>query len=352
MKESPSALTKPIIICGPCSAESHSQMLICANDVAKGGITWFRAGVWKPRTRPSTFEGVGEQGLVWLKDIKEKFSLKVCTEIASPYHLELCLRYGVDAVWIGARTCANPFSVQEIADALKGVKNICVGVKNSPIPNINTWLGSIERLEKAGSKEVVAIHRGFELENNGIYRQNPLWRIPLELKRLRKDLKIICDPSHIAGKRELVKDVAQNAISIGFDGLMIETHPMPNEAKTDALQQLYSSSIKDFIEQLVFPTLEKQGDEYLKLYRQEITEIDQKICALLGERMQLSRQIATIKSKNNMSIFQLNRWQEVLNNIIQTSKKYNLEKDFIKEIYTLIHQESIQVQTKTNNLTT
>lgn len=247
MKESPSALTKPIIICGPCSAESHSQMLICANDVAKAGLTWFRAGVWKPRTRPSTFEGVGEQGLVWLKDIKEKFSLKICTEIASPYHLELCLRYGVDAVWIGARTCANPFSVQEIADALKGVKNISVWVKNSPIPNINTWLGSIERLEKAGCKEVVAIHRGFELENNGIYRQTPLWRIPLELKRLRKDLKIICDPSHIAGKRELVKDVAQNAISIGFDGLMIETHPMPNEAKTDALQQLSSSSIKDFI---------------------------------------------------------------------------------------------------------
>lgn len=351
MKESPSALTKPIIICGPCSAESHSQMLICANDVAKAGLTWFRAGVWKPRTRPSTFEGVGEQGLVWLKDIKEKFSLKICTEIASPYHLELCLRYGVDAVWIGARTCANPFSVQEIADALKGVKNISVWVKNSPIPNINTWLGSIERLEKAGCKEVVAIHRGFELENNGIYRQTPLWRIPLELKRLRKDLKIICDPSHIAGKRELVKDVAQNAISIGFDGLMIETHPMPNEAKTDALQQLSSSSIKDFISQLVFPTLEKQGDEYLKLYRQEITEIDQKICALLGDRMQLSRKIATIKSKNNMSIFQLNRWQEVLDNIIQTSKKYNLEEDFIKEIYTLIHQESIQVQTKTKNLT-
>lgn len=351
MKESPSALTKPIIICGPCSAESHSQMLICANDVAKAGLTWFRAGVWKPRTRPSTFEGVGEQGLVWLKDIKEKFSLKVCTEIATPYHLELCLRYGVDAVWIGARTCANPFSVQEIADALKGVKNISVWVKNSPIPNINTWLGSIERLEKAGCKGVVAIHRGFELENNGIYRQNPLWRIPLELKRLRKDLKIICDPSHIAGKRELVKDVAQNSISIGFDGLMIETHPMPNEAKTDALQQLSSSSIKDFISQLVFPTLEKQGDEYLKLYRQEITEIDQKICALLGDRMQLSRKIATIKSKNNMSIFQLNRWQEVLDNIIQTSKKYNLEEDFIKEIYTLIHQESIQVQTKTKNLT-
>ncbi len=351
MKESPSALTKPIIVCGPCSAESHSQMLICANDVAKAGLTWFRAGVWKPRTRPSTFEGVGEQGLVWLKDIKEKFSLKVCTEIASPYHLELCLRYGVDAVWIGARTCANPFSVQEIADALKGVKNISVWVKNSPIPNINTWLGSIERLEKAGCKGVVAIHRGFELENNGIYRQNPLWRIPLELKRLRKDLKIICDPSHIAGKRELVKDVAQNAISIGFDGLMIETHPMPNEAKTDALQQLSSFSIKDFISQLVFPTLEKQGDEYLKLYRQEITEIDQKICALLGDRMQLSKKIATIKSKNNMSIFQLNRWQEVLDNIIQTSKKYNLEEDFIKEIYTLIHQESIQVQTKTKNLT-
>lgn len=351
MKESPSALTKPIIICGPCSAESHSQMLICANDVAKAGLTWFRAGVWKPRTRPSTFEGVGEQGLVWLKDIKEKFSLKVCTEIASPYHLELCLRYGVDAVWIGARTCANPFSVQEIADALKGVKNISVWVKNSPIPNINTWLGCIERLEKVGCKEVFAIHRGFELENNGIYRQNPLWRIPLELKRLRKDLKIICDPSHIAGKRELVKDVAQNAISIGFDGLMIETHPMPNEAKTDALQQLSSSSIKDFISQLVFPTLEKQGDEYLKLYRQEITEIDQKICALLGDRMQLSRKIATIKSKNNMSIFQLNRWQEVLDNIIQTSKKYNLEEDFIKEIYTLIHQESIQIQTKTKNLT-
>lgn len=347
MKESPSALTKPVIICGPCSAESHSQMLVCAEDVANAGITWFRAGVWKPRTRPNGFEGIGEQGLIWLKEIKEKFSLNICTEIASPYHLELCLKYGLNAVWIGARTCANPFSVQEIADALKGVKNISVWVKNSPIPNINTWLGSIERLEKAGCKDVIAIHRGFELENNGMYRQNPLWRIPLELKRLRKDLKIICDPSHIAGKKELVKDVAQNAISIGFDGLMIETHPKPNEAKTDAQQQLSSSCIKEFIDQLVFPTtLDKQGNEYIELYRQEINEIDQKICTLLGERMQLSKKIASIKSKNNMSIFQLNRWQEVLNNIVQTGKNHNLNEDFIKEIYTLIHQESIQVQTK------
>ncbi len=345
MKESLSVLTKPIIICGPCSAESFSQTDICAKDVAKSGVSLFRAGIWKPRTRPNGFEGVGEQGLVWLKKVKEKYHLSVCTEVASPFHVELCLKYGMDAVWLGARTASNPFSVQEIAESLKGVTNLSVLIKNPPIPNINTWLGSIERIEKSGMGDVVAIHRGFELENNGIYRQSPLWRIPLELKRLRRDIKIICDPSHIAGKRELVKEVANCAINIGFDGLMIETHPNPPVAKTDADQQLYSSTIKNFIDNLRFPTLEDKNDEYLRIYREEINEIDKKICALIGERMLLSRKIAQVKIKNNMSVFQLNRWQEVLDNIVKTSKKYDIDEDFIKEIYTLIHQESVNVQT-------
>ncbi|MDO5759978.1 MAG: bifunctional 3-deoxy-7-phosphoheptulonate synthase/chorismate mutase type II [Bacteroidota bacterium] len=346
MKEYLSASTKPIIICGPCSAESYSQMQVCANDVAKAGVGWFRAGIWKPRTRPNSFEGIGEEGLLWLKEIKEQFPLKVCTEVASPYHLELCLKYGIDAIWIGARTCANPFSVQEIANSLQGIKDISVLVKNPPIPNVSTWLGSLERIEKAGCEDLIAIHRGFELGNNGIYRQSPDWRIPLELKRLRKDLKIICDPSHIAGKRELVKEISQCALSIGFDGLMIETHPNPPQAQTDKSQQLYSSTLKDFIAQLSFPSLLEKKNESLTLYRQEINDIDQKLCALLGERMQMSKKIAKIKLENNMSVFQLSRWQEVLNNMIQQGKDYELSEDFIKEIYTLIHQESIRVQTR------
>lgn len=344
MKEYLSASTKPILICGPCSAESHQQVLQTAKDVKEAGVTWFRAGIWKPRTRPNSFEGIGEVGLQWLKEVQQTLSLKVCTEVAKPFHVEECLKAGINAVWIGARTCSNPFSVQEIAESLKGVDNLSVLIKNPTTPDIHLWLGAIERIEKTGVKDIVAVHRGFALENNSSYRQTPLWRIPIELQRLRRDIKIICDPSHIAGKREYVKEIALSAASIGFAGLMIETHNNPLQAKTDNNQQLFSKDLKEFLSSINFPNNKEVNSNELEAYRQEINDIDKNICNLLSERMNLSKQIAEIKIAKNMTVFQPNRWQEVMDSIISISKKQGLNEDFIEEIYNIIHQESIKTQ--------
>lgn len=344
MKEYLSASTKPILICGPCSAESEQQVLQTAKDIKEAGITWYRAGIWKPRTRPNNFEGVGEVGLQWLKEIQQTFSLKVCTEVAKPFHVEECLKAGIDAVWIGARTCSNPFSVQEIAESLKGVNNLSVLIKNPTTPDTHLWLGAIERIEKAGVKDIVAIHRGFALENNSMYRQTPLWRIPIELQRLRRDIKIICDPSHIAGKREFVKEIAVCAASIGFAGLMIEVHNNPLQAKTDSAQQLFSKDLKTFLSSINFPNNKEITSNELEIYRQEINDIDKNICNLLSERMNLSKQIAEIKIAKDMTVFQPNRWQEVMDKIISISKEQGLNKEFIEEIYNVIHQESIKIQ--------
>ncbi len=344
MKEYLSASTKPILICGPCSAENRDQVLKSAKDVKEAGVKWFRAGIWKPRTRPNSFEGVGVIGLQWLKEVQQRFSLQVCTEAAKPSHVEECLKAGLNAVWIGARTCSNPFSVEEIAESLRGVDNISLLIKNPITPDVHLWLGAIERMEKAGVKDIIAVHRGFALENNSLYRQSPLWRIPIELQRLRRDIKIICDPSHIAGKREYVKEIALSAASIGFAGLMIETHNNPNEAKTDSLQQLYSKDLKAFLSSIKFPDNTETNNNELEIYRQEINDIDKNICSLLSDRMQLSKQIAEIKLSKNMTVFQPNRWQQVIEKIVSLSQEQGLSKEFIEEIYNIIHQESIKVQ--------
>lgn len=354
MKTSKSTLIdNSIIICGPCSAESEEQLTTIASLLKPCKIDYFRAGLWKPRTMPSSFEGVGEKGLPWLKRIQKDFNLKVCTEIATPYHIEQCLEYDIDALWIGARTTSNPFSMQDIAESLKGVEKT-IFVKNPLNPDIKLWIGAIERLKKAGINNIVAIHRGFSLYDNGKYRQTPLWKIPVELKREFPELKIICDPSHIAGKREYILELSQMAMNIGFDGLMIEVHNNPNEAKTDALQQITPYDFIHLINNLIIPQRNDTiNNTSLNVLRQEINEIDNIIINSIAKRMNISKEIASIKEENNLTVFQPKRWQEILEKILLNGEKQGLTKDFMKEIYEIIHQESIKTQNsiinKSNN---
>lgn len=343
MIKSQSVLTKPIYICGPCSAENREQVLCSAKEIAKTGVQWFRAGLWKPRTRPSCFEGVGDSGLSWLTEVKEQYNINVCTEVANPSHVEQCLKHNIDGLWLGARTTSNPFSVEEIAQSLKGVNNITIMIKNPMIADMKLWLGAIERMEKQGIKNILAIHRGFTLADNKPYRQTPLWRIPIELKQERKDLKIICDPSHIAGKREYVREIAEQAANIGFDGLMIETHCSPSSALTDSEQQITPKELENLIFSIHFPENTGSSDK-LSALREEINEADNTIIDALAKRMHLSQSIAKIKQEENMTVFQHSRWQEVLNRIISQAQNHSLNDTFVKEIYEIIHQESIKVQ--------
>ncbi len=332
-----------ILVCGPCSAESFEQVYQTAQNIKDLGVTYFRAGLWKPRTRPGGFEGVKEQGLAWLSRVKKDFNLKICTEIANPYMAEQCLENGFDAVWIGARTTQNPFLIEDIAQSLDK-SNMTVMVKNPLNPDIALWLGAIERFEKHGIKNIIAVHRGFSLSINK-YRQTPLWRIPLELKRLRNDIPIICDPSHISGKADLVREIAFNAISTGFDGLMIETHINPSAALTDKEQQLNTNQLKQLLQNLPIIDKNKNEDiEELGLLRKQINDIDNSIIEFLSERMTVSRKIAQVKKDKNLQIFQSKRWQEVLESITKNAKNNDLEASFVKELYEIIHQESIQQQ--------
>ena len=303
----------------------------------------FRAGLWKPRTRPSAFEGVGEEGLAWLSEVQKTFGLRVCTEVASAEHVELCRKSGVDALWIGARTSGNPFSMQEIAEALSGTDKP-IFVKNPLNPDLKLWIGAMERLQKSNCRNVYAIHRGFSLADNGIYRQSPLWQIPIELRRLMPELKILCDPSHIAGKRELVFELAQTAMNLCFDGLMVEMHPCPEEAKTDALQQLTPEQLHNLIDGLNITREEDQRQTDLELLREKIDKIDTEIIGLLGKRMQISRQVSHIKKQKNMSVLQINRWDKLLKERMQQAEPKGLNGEFIKEIFEQIHKESVFIQ--------
>ena len=303
----------------------------------------FRAGLWKPRTRPSAFEGVGEEGLAWLSEVQKTFGLRVCTEVASAEHVELCRKSGVDALWIGARTSGNPFSMQEIAEALSGTDKP-IFVKNPLNPDLKLWIGAMERLQKSNCRNVYAIHRGFSLADNGIYRQSPLWQIPIELRRLMPELKILCDPSHIAGKRELVFELAQTAMNLCFDGLMVEMHPCPEEAKTDALQQLTPEQLHNLIDGLKITREEDQRQTDLELLREKIDKIDTEIIGLLGKRMQISRQVSHIKKQKNMSVLQINRWDKLLKERMQQAEPKGLNGEFIKEIFEQIHKESVFIQ--------
>ncbi len=335
--------TDKLLIAGPCSAESREMLMSAAARLVVYPNVLFRAGLWKPRTRPSAFEGVGEEGLAWLSEVQKTFGLRVCTEVASAEHVELCRKSGVDALWIGARTSGNPFSMQEIAEALSGTDKP-IFVKNPLNPDLKLWIGAMERLQKSNCRNVYAIHRGFSLADNGIYRQSPLWQIPIELRRLMPELKILCDPSHIAGKRELVFELAQTAMNLCFDGLMVEMHPCPEEAKTDALQQLTPEQLHNLIDGLKITREEDQRQTDLELLRERIDKIDTEIIGLLGKRMQISRQVSHIKKQKNMSVLQINRWDKLLKERMQQAEPKGLNGEFIKEIFEQIHKESVFIQ--------
>lgn len=338
---------QPFIIAGPCSAETREQVLNTALSLSKIPVHLFRAGVWKPRTRPGSFEGQGKEALEWLKEIKATYNLSTTIEVAEPEHVEMALKYGIDALWIGARTTVNPFQVQRIADALKGT-NIPMMVKNPVNPDVDLWQGAIERLERIGISNIAAIHRGFSsYKAISPYRNQPNWPIPIELKRRKPDLPVICDPSHITGKRELVPDIAQKAINMGFDGLMIETHPNPPEAWSDAEQQIAPETLFTLLQQLVVRSHTAPGSNEsltLEYMRQMMDSLDAEIIDLIARRMELSERIGTIKKDCNVTVYQPERWSEIVKTRGEMADKLNISRDFIIALYEKIHDESIKKQ--------
>lgn len=336
---------KPTIIAGPCSAESRQQLLAVAESVVQEPrISMMRFGVWKPRTRPGGFEGMGEPALQWAKELKDKYpSLRLCCEVARPEHVELCLQYDIDAVWIGARTSVNPFIVGELAEALRGTP-LAVMVKNPITPDISLWLGAIERIQQAGVDDIAAIHRGFSTYNNFGYRNNPLWEIPIELKRRLPEMPLLCDPSHIGGRRDLVAPLAQMALDLHYDGLIVECHPDPDKALTDSAQQITPDELKVLLDNLKPHTYNETGPSDLQRMREQLDVIDAEILRLLGQRMKISKDIGTIKRAHNMPIFQPHRWQQVLDRQMQAATDIGLDPEFVRELTEKIHSESLRVQ--------
>ena len=344
--------SRPLIISGPCSAESREQIMQTAKALANTGIvTVFRSGLWKPRTRPDSFEGVGEKGFQWLKEVKKETGLLTCVEVATPEHVELSVINDIDILWIGARTTVNPFSVQEIADALKGI-DIPVMIKNPVNPDLKLWLGAIERINNAGIDKIIAVHRGFYSYESAPYRNAPIWEIPIELMRLCPDLPIICDPSHISGNSFLLASVSQKALDLDMDGLIIESHIDPSSALSDNEQQITPSELKNLINQLVIRTNTTNNSEFinkLEEFRFEIDKIDAELIQLLSKRMNIIEQIGEYKKENNITILQIKRWNNIIHESIEMGCKLGLNKEFLLSILRLIHEESIQKQTEIFN---
>lgn len=339
---------KPFLIAGPCSAETREQLWQTAEAMQGIPFQLFRAGVWKPRTRPGSFEGKGEEALVWLREIKQQFNYKISVEVAEAEHVALALKYGIDSVWIGARTTVNPFQVQHIADALRGV-NIPVMIKNPVNPDVDLWQGGIERIMAAGVKDIAAIHRGFSTyKTTNNYRNLPNWIIPIELRRRFAQLPIFCDPSHITGKASLVAQVAQKAMNIGFDGLMIETHIQPKAAWTDAAQQLTPQELQQLLEHLLIRKgLAPDDNLELEYLRQVADNIDAELIDLLARRMEISAQMGHIKRLNNITAYQPERWREILETRCEQGHKLSLDKQYIAALWQIIHDESIKKQLET-----
>lgn len=337
----------PWIIAGPCSAETEQQVILTARELAKSpNVKVFRAGLWKPRTRPDSFEGVGKIGLAWLKNVKAETSLLTTTEVANTKHIELCLENNVDILWVGARTTVNPFVVQEIANALKGV-DIPILVKNPINAELGLWLGAIERLYHAGIKKLAAIHRGFSTYIEMDYRNRPNWQIPIELKRLLPNLPLICDPSHIAGNRDLIEPISQMALDFGIKGLMIETHINPDEALSDSKQQITPQALIELLERLRARDKEfadKQLKRRIAHLRAAITQVDSRIIQDLAERMKWVEEIGRLKQQHNISVLQLNRWESLLEDHIAKAQQTGLEGEFIKAIFELIHAQAVKKQ--------
>ena len=338
---------KPYVIAGPCSAESEEQILQIAKEL-KGTADVFRAGVWKPRTKPNSFEGIGKDSLKWMQQAQLQTGMKVATEVATAKHVELCLDAGIDMLWIGARTTVNPFYVQEIAEALKGV-DIPVFVKNPIHPELGLWLGAFERLNKVGVKQLSAIHRGFYSYEKSAFRNDPKWELPIKLREEVRDLPIICDPSHIAGSAALIEDVSQTAMDINLDGLMIETHNNPTAALSDADQQIPPNHLKEILNNLVVRATKLRDDVFrneLLNFRNQIDLLDNKIVSILNDRKKIVEEIANFKAKNQLTIFQIDRWFDILHNRKQLAKELGIDEQMIAEIFELIHKYSILTQTK------
>lgn len=333
---------RPIVIAGPCSAESREQVLKTAEELSRYGVKIFRAGIWKPRTKPGGFEGMGTVALPWLREVKEKFGMLVSTEVANREHVFEAVKAGIDILWIGARTAANPFAMQDIADALRGT-NIPVLVKNPVNPDLELWCGAIERLVNAGITRVGVIHRGFSTYDQKLYRNLPIWHIPIELRRRYPNITMFCDPSHIGGRRELVAPISQQAMELKFDGLMIESHCNPDEALSDAAQQI-TPSILDYTIKMLIVRENAHTTENISILRQQIDEVDDQLLTLLAKRARISTEIGTYKKENKMPVLQPGRYNEILEARAQKGAKMELDKEFVMAIMKLIHEESVRIQ--------
>ena len=342
---------RPFVIAGPCSVETEEQTHTIIQSLKKEGKTQLiRGGIWKPRTRPDSFEGIGEQGLPWISEASKKVGIPFAVEVANAKHVEIALQHGTDVLWIGARTTVNPFAVQEIADALKGT-SIPVMIKNPINPDVNLWIGAFERLQQAGISDLTAIHRGFSVYKHDTYRNVPTWEIPIALKQELAEIPLICDPSHIAGRTDLLLEVSQKAMDLNYNGLMIETHPTPTLAWSDAKQQITSEVLTELLNKLVLRSnvMEQRSFEELDNFRKLVHTLDSELFDILMKRMQISEEIGRFKKEHNITILQEEHWKKLLESRLLMAKSLNLSDDFVRSILDAIHLESITRQISVMN---
>lgn len=340
----------PYIIAGPCSVETPIQLEEIVQNLSKNtSIKMIRAGVWKPRTRPGSFQGVGEIGLSWIKEIKKKYAIPFCVEVANPTHVKLALKAGIDALWIGARTTVNPFAVQDIVDALEGV-NLPILIKNPINPDVQLWMGAFERFMNAGITDLTAVHRGFSIYHHPKYRNVPSWEIPIALKEHFPQIPILCDPSHITGDRTLIPEVAQKALDLNFDGLMIETHPHPEQALSDVNQQVTPDDLIVILNKLKKrDSLEKDYHLQLEIYREQLHQLDDGLFDILRQRMLMSDKLGDFKKEANLPILSVDHWKKILEERLSAAAQSNLSEEFVRTIMDAIHQESIRHQNEIMN---
>ncbi len=342
-------INNPLLIAGPCSLESEEQALATARLLARDHRVFvFRGGVWKPRTRPGSFEGVGSVGLRWLQRVREETGLPVGTEVANALHTEEALKHGIDVLWIGARSTASPFVVQEIADVVRGTDAV-VMVKNPVNPDLQLWMGAIERVYRSGIRNIVAIHRGFTPFGETKYRNYPNWQTVIELRRLMPEVPIICDPSHIAGKREYLYEIAQKSFDMGLEGLMIESHVDPSRALSDKDQQLTPADLAKLLDRLVIRHQSADNPQFenqLEMYRNRIDALDDELLEVLSSRMDIVREIGRYKRENNVTALQINRWSQLMEDRVKLGQKLNLQRNFTQILFQLIHEDSVRIQTE------
>lgn len=339
--------SRPLVIAGPCSAESERQVMETAEGLAAAGVRVFRAGIWKPRTHPGCFEGIGEPGLKWLRKVQREFGMKVCTEVASKEHVDRCFEHGIDMVWIGARTTANPFLVQELADALRDI-SLPVLVKNPVSPDLDLWIGAVERLSRAGVRKLGVVHRGFTSMQAIPYRNDPGWRIAIEFRTRYPEMPFFADPSHMGGDRRYIQELSQRAMDLGLEGLMIESHCQPECALSDARQQLTPAALGAMLrDQIVVRNPDSQAADYrenIEQLRARIDVIDENLLSLIKARMDISREIGQYKRDHNIAILQMKRWDSLIDNMLRKGSKDGLEERFLRSLFNDIHEESVRVQ--------